>query len=208
MGLLTSINDSTFPRSGVAKGAFLLGANITSLKEQATELLSGKPAGFINSKNWGSIGNFYFTTYKLPQNVRFQESDEYTEYSTFADFKEMEFKRQSNRTLSFNFMMKQRDTTQDVQNEEGIFEGDMLEMIDAIFAEKNKRIPLDLFFYSGKLYMGQYRIDSIDSQIIEFDSNGLPDSVEISLELTKYPRSQETGVGILSKNDYFRLKNV
>lgn len=208
MGLLTSVNNSEFKRNGVAKTAFLTGSNITSLKEKLTEIISGKPQGFINEKNWGSIGNFYFTTYKLPQSIRFSESDEYIEYNTMAIFKEREFKRANNRNFSFSFRMKQRNTRSDTQNEEGLFEEDMLGMLDAIYGEKNKRIPLDLFFYSGQLYMGQYSIDSIETTILELDSNGYPDSVEVSLELTQYPDSQWTGTTILSQDQYFKLANI
>jgi phage protein U len=106
------------------------------------------------------------------------------------------------------FTMRQRDTTSDTQNEEGLFEEDLLEMLNALYKEKNKRIPLDLFLYSGQFYLGQYSIDSIETAIIELDSNGYPDAIECRLELTKYPTSQETGTTNLSSNEYFRLANV
>lgn len=208
MGILSSVNNSSFKRKGVNSVAFLSGSNITGLKEKATELISGKPEGFINEKNWGSIGSFYFTTYKLPFGIRFTESDEYVEYSTLAKFKEREFKRANNRNFSFSFIMKQRNIYSEIQMEEGIFEEDLLRMLDALYGEKNKRIPLDLFFYSGQLYLGQYSIDSIDTAIIELDSNGYPDSVEVSLELTKYPESQNTGTNLLTQGQYFKLANI
>jgi hypothetical protein len=208
MGLLSSVNNSSFKRNGVNSAAFLSGSNITGLKEKATEIISGKPEGFINEKNWGSIGSFYFTTYKLPVGIQFSESDEYIEYSTMAQFKEREFKRANNRSFSFSFTMKQRDIYSETQTEEGLFEEDMLRTLDALYGEKNKRIPLDLFFYSGQLYLGQYSIDSIDTAIIELDSNGYPDSVEVSLELTKYPDSQWTGTSFLTQKQYFKLANI
>jgi len=208
MGLLSSLNMSTFKRKEVSKIAFLAGANITSLKEDLTNLISSKPEGFINEMNWGSIGSFYFTTYKLPRNMRFSDSDEYMEYTTMAKFKERVYLRENNRNFSLSFTMKQRDIRSDTQKEENLFEADILKTLDALYAEKKKHIPLDLFLNSGQLYLGQYSIDSINVDIIDLDSSGYPDSLEVGLELTKYPRSQETGVSLLDSGTYLRLANI
>lgn len=207
MGTLSDVKNSGLQGQSTSNVGFLAGINIVSLKEKASEIISGKPKGQLIKINWGSIGQFFFTMYRLPNNIAWSDSDEYTEYQTLAQYVKREFKRSNNRTLSFSFMMKQRENTQ-TQNDEELFEEDLLAVLDELYYEKNTHVPLDLFFNGGKLYMGQFSIDKIDPVILEMDQFGNPNLIEVRVDLTKYPESQETGVSFLTSEDYFRLKNL
>ena len=164
--------------------------NLSKLKNEATELISPSPKVDLNNIRWGAIGDFVFGIYSWVEQFSWEDEDEYVDYPTLSGVVEREKTTTLNRKAELTLQLWQRDINEITQNEDEVFEEDLMGTLNALYAEKNKATPLDLIKNNGELLIGRFSINRVEITETETDNKGMPIKLTVKLDLESFPDSQ------------------
>jgi phage protein U len=171
MGLLTKINTST-------------------LKSEISDILTGSKKGKIEDIRWGMLGDFVFSAYSWPYDYSQENEDEYANYPNLAGYVSRSKLYRKNTKVSFSFDMVQRDINEDTQQEQQVFEEDIVASLNYLYQQKNSGTPLELVLNNGELSIGFFSINKIALGVTEFDPNGRFYRSTQTLDLEEYAPEQ------------------
>jgi hypothetical protein len=171
MGLLTKINTST-------------------LKSAIEESLTGSKTGKIDDVRWGMLGDYVFSAYSWVYDYSQEDEDEYAESPNLAGYVTRSKLYRKNTKVSFSFDMVQKDVNEDTQQEQQVFEEDIIGSLNYLYEQKNSSTPLELVLNNGELSIGFFSIKKITLGVTEFDPNGRFYRSTQTLELEGYAPEQ------------------
>ena len=153
MGLLTKINTST-------------------LKSAASDALMGTKKGKIEDVRWGMLGNFVFSAYSWVDEFSKEDEIEYADSPNLAGYVSRKKLYKKNSKINLSFEIVQRDLNEDTQQEQQVFEEDIIGTLNHLHKQQNSGTPLELVLNNGELSLGFYTINKIAMGVSEFDPNG------------------------------------
>lgn len=150
----------------------LTGINTATLKSAISDKLTGTEKGKIEDVRWGMLGNFVFSAYSWVDEFSQEDEIEFADFPNLAGYVSRKKLYKKNRKITLSFSLVQRDLNEDTQQEQQVFEEDIIETLNYLYKQQNSGTPLDLVIRNGELSLGFYTINKILVGVSEFDTIG------------------------------------